>query len=65
MASVELKSDGCNSASGTPPFSATDWKRLVLPFQQPCTRRAAWQMVNTLGLYAALWAGMYAALPYA
>src|SRR5687767_9232608 len=35
------------------------WKRLVAEYQEPNRSRAAWQLVNTFGSYAALWALMY------
>ncbi|HEX6884490.1 MAG TPA: fatty acid desaturase [Planctomycetota bacterium] len=35
------------------------WKRLVIEYQKPSRLRAAWQLVNTFGSYAALWALMY------
>src|SRR4051812_16498978 len=35
------------------------WKQLVAKFQEPSRVRAIWQMVNTLGPYAAIWFLMY------
>ena len=41
-----------------------DWKSIVAPYQQPSSRRAAWQLANTIGPFLALWAGMYAVYPH-
>lgn len=38
------------------------WKHLVAKFQKPSRARALWQVVNTLGGYAILWALMYFAM---
>ncbi|HYE33272.1 MAG TPA: fatty acid desaturase [Methylomirabilota bacterium] len=46
-----------------PKIDVSSWKPIVEKFQQPSIPRAAWQMVNTLGGYAALWALMYVCLP--
>jgi acyl-lipid omega-6 desaturase (Delta-12 desaturase) len=35
------------------------WKRIVAEYQEPNRWRAAWQIVNTFGSYAAVWAVMY------
>ncbi len=40
-------------------IGVADWKSVVLQFQEPSVWRATWQLVNTLGGYAALWALMY------
>ena len=34
------------------------WKRIVAEYQQPVRWRAIWQLVDTIGAYAALWALM-------
>jgi len=38
------------------------WKGLVAEFQKPSRWRASWQILNSIGLYAALWVGMYFSL---
>jgi omega-6 fatty acid desaturase (delta-12 desaturase) len=43
----------------TTPSDNAVWKELVLKYQKPSTARAVWQIVNTLGPYAALWYLMY------
>ncbi len=45
------------SGKSVPETSA--WKTIVARYQRPSTRRAVWQMVNTLLPYAALWVLMY------
>ncbi|MEI7910259.1 MAG: fatty acid desaturase [Verrucomicrobiota bacterium] len=35
------------------------WKEVVARYQQASTRRAVWQMVNTIGPYLGLWVLMY------
>jgi omega-6 fatty acid desaturase (delta-12 desaturase) len=39
-----------------------EWKRIVAEYQHPSTKRAVWQIVNTLGPYALLWYLMYLSL---
>ena len=39
------------------------WKDIVATYQQPSRARAAWQMINTFGSYAALWWLIYLSLP--
>jgi len=49
-------------SSSTPRKRQTEvaaWKEIVAQYQKPAISRALWQMVNTLGLYAALWYLMY------
>ena len=41
------------------------WKRVVAEHQQPHALRAAWQIVNTIGGYAAVWVLVYFTLPVA
>jgi omega-6 fatty acid desaturase (delta-12 desaturase) len=41
----------------------TEWREIVVRFQEPSAWRAAWQMTNTLGPYALLWYLMYLSLP--
>ena len=38
------------------------WKRIVAEYQEPHRGRAAWQLVNTIGSYVALWGLLYWAL---
>ena len=38
------------------------WKHIVARYQKPSTARGAWQIVNTLVPYAALWYLMYLSL---
>lgn len=38
------------------------WKPLVAEYQRPNAARAAWQVVNTIGLYVVLWVAMALAL---
>lgn len=49
--------------SSTPPanpkIDTATWKALVKKFQQPSRWRAAWQLMNTLGPYGALWYLIY------
>ncbi len=40
------------------------WKAIVLKYQQPSRWRAAWQLVNTLVPFAALWYLMYLAMSW-
>lgn len=39
--------------------SVREWKAIVAEFQQSSTKRAVWQLVNTLVPYAALWVLMH------
>lgn len=39
--------------------SVAEWKGIVAEFQSPSTSKAVWQLVNTLGLYAVVWAAMF------
>ena len=48
------------SASGKTNTAA--WRDIVVRFQQPSRGRAIWQIVNTVGPYAALWYLMYLSL---
>src|SRR5690349_17113741 len=41
--------------------NAAVWKKLVFEYQKPNFWRASWQIVNTIGSYAALWCLMYLA----
>jgi omega-6 fatty acid desaturase (delta-12 desaturase) len=47
--------DVVTEPQGNPPA----WKHIVAKYQQPCLRRAVWQLVNTLVPYVALWVLMY------
>jgi len=48
-----------NEAAAPREVTVAEWKAIVTEYQTPSTGRAAWQLVNTLGSYAALWALMY------
>ncbi len=50
-----------NLASTKPDSRAAvaEWKAIVERYQEPNRWRAAWQIVNTFGLYVAAWCGMY------
>ncbi|MCH1504693.1 MAG: fatty acid desaturase [Verrucomicrobiales bacterium] len=39
--------------------SMKEWKAIVAEFEKPNAKRAGWQIVNSIGLYIALWAVMY------
>ena len=43
--------------------TVAEWKEIIAAFQQPSPWRAAWQVVNSVGLYAALWVLMVWSLP--
>jgi omega-6 fatty acid desaturase (delta-12 desaturase) len=38
------------------------WKSVVARFQQPSLSRATWQLVTSVGIYAALWCLIYLSL---
>ena len=40
------------------------WKAIVLKYQEPSVPRAVWQLVNTLGPYAALWYLMFLSMSW-
>ncbi len=42
--------------------SVTRWKAIVAKHEQPDCGRASWQLLNTVGTYAALWYFMYLSL---
>ena len=44
-----------HTAPDKSPPSVLEWKAIVAKFQQSSTRRAVWQIVNTLGPYALVW----------
>jgi acyl-lipid omega-6 desaturase (Delta-12 desaturase) len=46
------------SASTHTSLNTFEWKAIVAEFQEPSTPRAVWQLVNTLGSYAIVWALM-------
>ena len=48
------ESSQSNNQAGAP-----DWKSTVAEYQNPSTRKATWQIVNTLVPYALLWCVMY------
>jgi omega-6 fatty acid desaturase (delta-12 desaturase) len=47
------------SAEAPQPVDNAAWKRIVAEYQKPDARRASWQLLNTIGPYAALWVLMY------
>jgi omega-6 fatty acid desaturase (delta-12 desaturase) len=54
-------SDFSSSASTKPatPESPAAWRKIIAKYQKPSIGRAAWQLVNTLVPYGALWYLMY------
>jgi acyl-lipid omega-6 desaturase (Delta-12 desaturase) len=48
--------------AGNTPSATAAWRKVVVQHQQPSRWRATWQLVNTLGSYAALWYLMYLSL---
>ncbi|HEX4263861.1 MAG TPA: fatty acid desaturase [Verrucomicrobiae bacterium] len=48
-----------NLNGGTSDSETANWKRIVARYQKPSVGRAAWQIINTLVPYAALWCLMY------
>ena len=56
----KLSAELPDPAATTPPQpSISEWKAIVLRYQQPCAKRATWQLINTVGGYIALWVLMY------
>src|SRR5947208_8923908 len=55
-------SDDLNSTQWKNSADADAWKEIVAQYHKPSTWRALWQLVNTLGPYAALWYLMYLSL---
>ena len=51
-----------SSAPTTPSVSVAEWKSIVSEFQEPSLWRATWQLINTFGSYAAIWALLYYSL---
>lgn len=39
--------------------SVKEWKKIVSPHTKPSLAKATWQVINSLGLYLALWVVMY------
>jgi len=56
-----MTNDSVLSQSGQK-ATASDWKAVVAKYQQPTSRRALWQLGNTLVPYGALWFLMYLSL---
>src|SRR6204780_261074 len=50
-----MHSDGPEDSAA----NAQRWKAIVSRFQRPARRKAAWQLLNTLGPYAVLWYAIY------
>jgi omega-6 fatty acid desaturase (delta-12 desaturase) len=55
-----------NSTAVSPDTTSTpvdsNWKKLVANYRQPSVRKAVGQIINTIGLYAVLWAAMFFAV---
>jgi omega-6 fatty acid desaturase (delta-12 desaturase) len=51
--------DDSTSIPAAPQENGTPWRQIVLQYQKPSRGRALWQIVDTLGPYAALWYLMY------
>lgn len=51
-----------DGSSPKPEISVAEWKAIVARHQEPSVARATWQLVNTLGSFAALWVLMYFSL---
>ncbi|MDB4615145.1 fatty acid desaturase [Akkermansiaceae bacterium] len=39
--------------------SVKEWKKIVSPHTKPSASKATWQVINSMGSYAALWVAMY------
>jgi len=50
--------------NATPLRDRAIWQDVVARYQQPATRRAIWQILNTLLPYAALWYLMYRSISF-
>ena len=48
-----------NGKASDEPEHTPRWKAIVEPYQQSSSKRALWQLTNTLGPYALLWYAMY------
>jgi omega-6 fatty acid desaturase (delta-12 desaturase) len=51
-----------DSSSISAEENGTPWREIVLQYQKPSMGRALWQIIDTLGPYAALWCLMYLSL---
>lgn len=47
------------SRAGRQPAEKPAWKSIVARYQQPCVKRALWQLTNTLGPYVLSWYAMF------
>ncbi|MDB4538224.1 fatty acid desaturase, partial [Akkermansiaceae bacterium] len=47
------------SSAGRSLPTIKEWKKIVAPHAKPSTPRAIWQVLNSIGLYLALWVAMY------
>src|SRR5438067_1356765 len=61
---VNTNVDAAPEPQHDPKQDAAAWKAIVRKFQEPSLPRAIWQLVNTLGPYAALWYLMYLSLSW-
>ncbi|NOT29736.1 MAG: fatty acid desaturase [Planctomycetes bacterium] len=53
---------GADSSQAARQAQIAAWKALVVEYQKPNRWRASWQIVNTVGLYVALWYLLYLCL---
>jgi len=60
--SQSVTTQGGKSTSSPPLAGRPSWKEVVTRYQRPAAWRGAWQMLNTLVPYAALWYLMYRSL---
>ncbi len=61
---MNVSNDTRPGGPSKPVRDAADWKAIVQKYQQPSLPRAAWQLVNTLLPYAALWYLMFLSLSW-
>jgi acyl-lipid omega-6 desaturase (Delta-12 desaturase) len=50
-------------SAGPARANTPDWRAIVAKYQQPSTKRAVWQLINTFVPYALLWYLMYLVIP--
>jgi acyl-lipid omega-6 desaturase (Delta-12 desaturase) len=54
-----IKIDDSDSTKEARRAEMAAWKAIVAKYQEPSFWRASWQLINTIGSYAALWCLMY------
>ena len=64
-ADVPRRPESGTATAATHQDDIAAWKRVVAEYQKPDALRASWQLVNTIGAYAALWGLIYVALSVA